>query len=744
MKRWYAPLLVILAVAFALSAPAVSIDRPASGEPVWLSPAARGTTTPNGVAVRPASPGARTILWEPTGGIDGGYIPALAATPRGTLLAGTEGGLFRSVDGGDSWTPSDAGLPWPCCNYNIFALAATATSVYAGTWGGGVVRSDDDAESWMPTAAIPNDGYPVVQALAACRYGEEVYAGGSFGVVRSTDGGASWETINDGLPATWVKKLALRGTIPYALMDDGVYRLDLNHRIWEPWNEGLYATTGQQSLDLVDDALFLATHQGGVFHLDCADSEWVAMNDGLVGDGVDVVTEAGGRLYVGLMGGAVKRWNLSTYAWDWIGGGLWNPDVRTMTGSSLTPYAGTYGAGVFRFDPYEESWSQATAGIRAPGIEALVAAGSTVHAALFGGGIYVSTDNGDTWNLSIDGLGEISGEVFALSLERDAAGNVYAGTWNGVWKQAQPDAPWTAAGMQGSGVFSLLYRSGVLYGGAYGGGVYASSDGGQTWDPVGTGLPEAAVWSIAQSGATLYAAVAGSGVYRFEESMSQWEAINAGLPGLDAWCVGASGGEVFVGLGGNGVHRWNAGTESWDAAGLQDAFIFCLTDIGTGLLAGTYGALYLTGDGGETWTNESDGLKEWSPVAAITASEESLYAGLTSAGVWRAPRESGGVEPGPEADAAIPLGTMLVRPNPFTQGARVLFRLDRPQTARLSVYDATGRLVTSLVSGELPAGPHERTWDGTTADGARAAAGVYLVRLEVGGKELRTETIRLR
>lgn len=738
MKHHAASLLSILVLTFASALPAAPIRRPAAGMPFW-----QGPTTP-GATVSLASSGARTLLWEPTGGVSGGYIPALIATARGTLLAGTEGGLFRSVDEGETWTPSDAGIAWPCCNYNVYALAANATTVYAGTWGGGVWRSDDDGESWWATAPIPNDGYPVLQTIAACRYGEEVYAGGSFGVVHSIDGGGSWETINDGLPGTWVRRLALRGTTIYAMLDDGVYRFDAVNRFWEPWNEGLYTTYGQQSLDLVDDALFLATHQGGVFHLDCADSEWVAMNDGLVGDGVDVVTEAGGRLYVGLMGGAVKRWNLWTYAWDWVGAGIWNPDVRTMTGAGLTPYAGTYGAGVFRFDPYAESWGQATAGIHAPGIEALVADGATVHAALFGGGVYVSTDDGDTWSLSIDGLEEISGNVFALDLARDDAGSVYVGTWNGIWRQSQPDGPWSAAGMQGHGIFALLYRSGVLYAGAYEGGVYSSSDGGQTWDPVGSGLPSAAVWGLTQSGSTLYAAIASSGVYRLLDGGTEWEAIHDGLPDLDALCVGTSDEAVFVGMGSSGVYRWNAGNGSWDATGLLNATIFCLTDIGTGLMAGTYGALHLTTDLGDTWTNEYDGLKAWSPVKAIAASQEHLYAGLNSAGVWRALRESGGVGPEPDGESGVPMGAMVVRPNPFTQGARVVFRLDRPQAARLSVYDASGRLVNSLASGELPAGQHERVWDGTTADGARAAAGVYMMRLEVGGKELKTETIRLR
>jgi photosystem II stability/assembly factor-like uncharacterized protein len=735
MKPTFRAPLVSLIVLALLGSASFALERPTDPR---LARAGNAADEPRGLAAAP--PGTRTLYWEPTGGIDGGYVASLATTARGTLLAGTEGGLFRSVDGGESWQ-EPGGFAYPCCNYSIPALAATATTVYVGTWGGGVLRSDDDGETWAPTAAIPNEGYPIASALAACRYGETVYAGGNFGVVISLDGGASWVPVNDGLaPGVWVKKLALHGTVLYAMLDDGIYRLDPTELVWGPWNEGLYGTTGQQSLDLVDDALFLATHAGGVFHLDCDDTEWVAMNEGLWSTGVDVVTEAGDRLYAGIMGDAVFRWDPFANQWNWIGTGMWNGDVRTMTGRGLEPYAGTYGAGVFRFDTVDETWSRRSAGLRAPLMEALVAEGATIHAGLFGGGVYASNDNGDSWSPMIDGLGH----VFVLALARDLDDNVYAGTWNGVWKLPSQEAVWEPAGLQGNGVFALVNEASVLYAGTLGSGVQRSIDGGQSWAPVGTGLPPDFTWSVERLGTALYAAIRDYGVYRLPDGATDWEQINAGLPGLNPWCLEASDGALFAGLDAHGVFRWNPGTTSWEATGLQGSTIFCLADAGTGLLAGSYGALYLTGDGGETWSNENQGLKPWSAVLALAAGEEYLFTGLASAGVWRTPRESGAVDPAPDAAPEAPLQGIAVRPNPFLQGASIAFRLDREQDARLAVYDASGRRVATVLSGVLPAGAHRATWDGTTAGGGRAAAGVYLVRLETEAGERTAATIRLR
>ncbi|MCK4306061.1 MAG: hypothetical protein KAY24_17610, partial [Candidatus Eisenbacteria sp.] len=52
----------------------------------------------------------------------------------------------------------------------------------------------------------------------------------------------------------------------------------------------------------------------------------------------------------------------------------------------------------------------------------------------------------------------------------------------------------------------------------------------------------------------------------------------------------------------------------------------------------------------------------------------------------------------------------------------------------LSVCDATGRLVRTLIDGPQAPGRHAVQWDGTAHDGRQAPAGVYFYRLSVGGE----------
>jgi hypothetical protein len=75
----------------------------------------------------------------------------------------------------------------------------------------------------------------------------------------------------------------------------------------------------------------------------------------------------------------------------------------------------------------------------------------------------------------------------------------------------------------------------------------------------------------------------------------------------------------------------------------------------------------------------------------------------------------------------------IARPNPFAAETRFTLTLDRAANVELGIYDVTGRLVSTLHRGALPAGTREFGWNGSNADGSRAATGVYFYRAAVRG-----------
>jgi hypothetical protein len=82
-------------------------------------------------------------------------------------------------------------------------------------------------------------------------------------------------------------------------------------------------------------------------------------------------------------------------------------------------------------------------------------------------------------------------------------------------------------------------------------------------------------------------------------------------------------------------------------------------------------------------------------------------------------------------------------PNPGHGERRLGFTLPVAGDARLELLDVTGRHIRTLAAGVLPAGPHERTWDGRDERGNLAPAGLYFVRLRAGRESLTERFVQL-
>ena len=75
-------------------------------------------------------------------------------------------------------------------------------------------------------------------------------------------------------------------------------------------------------------------------------------------------------------------------------------------------------------------------------------------------------------------------------------------------------------------------------------------------------------------------------------------------------------------------------------------------------------------------------------------------------------------------------------PSPFRFRTTIDYSLPAAGQATLVVYDLAGKLVKTLLSGDLPAGAGHVTWDRTDVAGGGVARGVYFCRLHAGGADL--------
>jgi hypothetical protein len=73
-----------------------------------------------------------------------------------------------------------------------------------------------------------------------------------------------------------------------------------------------------------------------------------------------------------------------------------------------------------------------------------------------------------------------------------------------------------------------------------------------------------------------------------------------------------------------------------------------------------------------------------------------------------------------------------VWPNPVAGRAEIAFSLGAPGRVRLVIYDVAGRLVRTIVDGDIQAGEHRASWDGRDTRG-NSVSGIYFARLETPG-----------
>ena len=71
-------------------------------------------------------------------------------------------------------------------------------------------------------------------------------------------------------------------------------------------------------------------------------------------------------------------------------------------------------------------------------------------------------------------------------------------------------------------------------------------------------------------------------------------------------------------------------------------------------------------------------------------------------------------------------------PNPFNPRTELAFRTTAAGHVTLRILDLRGRVITTLMDDQRPAGDHTVNWNGTDQAGARAASGTYVAELRQG------------
>ena len=564
------------------------------------------------------------IGWTQANGPYGGMVGALHATPEGTLFAGAgEGGIFRSIDGGKTWTHASKGLRiYQDSTFYVLpgvsAFTQKGNTLYAGT-NGDLFYSINGGGSWQQLTHFQRDwGISGVAII-----GDTIYIGRpeQESVFFSDDSGKSWEQIDNGLTDRGGPVLFTSGTTLFAKMRRHVFRLKAGEKSWtklvveDPWKKAP-AESDITGFAVSGKTVYAATADGNLFRSRDMGNWWKSIKQEMMNDLDGKLAALGNTVFYIGSNSADGRAFHSTDAgnsWTMYNTNLTNQSILSATVlSEQTLYVGTED-GVFRSTDGGKSWTQTNTGIINTWIENLVFFRNALYT-VTGDGIVKSMDGGNSWVPVNEGLVASDGATLTV-----AGGELYAAT-------NETNVRWNPSTS----------------------GVYCLADDGNSWVPIQTNMQSAndriyGVNQLVVSGETFYVVGQmgdGARLYQWRVGEDLWTQFRShdffgwrplAVSGRTVY-VNPVRGKIFRSVDeGNSWTDVSRGLPKWEHQFAQN--VYDLTCVGGTVYADSYDSVFRSIDGGETWTSIDAGLRD-SGIEMQLVDGTTLY-GTNSHGLFR-------------------------------------------------------------------------------------------------------------
>lgn len=267
--------------------------------------------------------------------------------------------LFRSANRGNTWSPV---LPEPLPVNMAYARwvvtsPADPKTVYLGRWDGQVLRSREDGESWTvagnpasSTEALRADPLDPLTLWAT---------GNSGGIRKSTDGGDTWSTLTGPASGGFFQDIAFAPSSPTTVYAAGnasfkaLLRSTDAGATWTAIQNGLPPSLGNLAVDPLQAGTIYTASGGDIYKTVDGGSTWALVSGSFHTQTIQWLTlSPAGTLYAALRYDNVYESEDGGSSWSPLGASPRPSSFTTLVADPEDPcrvYAGTYDRGLLAF-----------------------------------------------------------------------------------------------------------------------------------------------------------------------------------------------------------------------------------------------------------------------------------------------------------------------------------------------------------------------------------------------------------
>ena len=455
--------------------------------------------------------------WTQTSGPEGGSIEEIFKVGNSLIIFSGWGGVYKSVDNGESWNSSNSGFP---NNPRIYDSFEDDGILYASVENHGIYISSNQGDSWTSISPLQKDETSYYIFVD----GNNIYGGLAYGgIIYSPDRGVTWQIKKDGITNqfvnlhvhnsklyakrnnklyetqdhgdTWVEitvpGISPNGVSSMATHNDMLFIADGNTVFFSQdgltWSDSNAPSTGG-GIQLQSDTgiLYLGTGQGEYYYLSEIGGSWTQVQNSKTKGSVNKLLFFDNSIFMASSGGVYKTVDNGT-SWTAKNSGIKAQSSNNMASNTNYVFASGNG-GIYRTDDNGQNWTLVNNGFYRPvypkHISDIVTVGNTLFVSTFGG-IYSSTDNGDSWEPKYLSS-TYSKHTGHLAYDNGVLVTSESGT--GVLLSSDMGETWTLAQTEGLNTdfqyISMLIKGDTIVLGTYYGQIFLSVDSGQSWKEI--------------------------------------------------------------------------------------------------------------------------------------------------------------------------------------------------------------------------------------------------------------------